>query len=136
MGVGITVRPDNGLKKWPNFFLKMPKKVAAAVFTFKVMFENTPKVTKHLGYFWKTICYQELSKIPQSGDTGGGQVVSVLASTQTIWVWIPPKPTVLTVKFGIEKNENKEKETGVGQLLTKHFSVTFRFAQITCRNLI
>ena len=35
-------------------------------------------------------------------------------STLTIRVHIPPTPTVFSVKFVFEKNENKQKEVGVG----------------------
>ena len=34
-----------------------------------MLFKRAQKVTKHLGYFWKKICSQELSKIAQSGHT-------------------------------------------------------------------
>ena len=37
----------------------------------KVMvFKIAPNITKHLGYFYKTICYQKLLKVAQSGYTG------------------------------------------------------------------
>ena len=45
---------------------------------------------------------------------GGGQVVSVLASTPTIRVRIPLTTTVFFVKFVLEKNKNKQKEAGIG----------------------
>ena len=40
--------------------------------------------------------------------------------TLAIWVQIPLKPTVFSVKFVIEKNKNKHKEAGVG-LFQKSF---------------
>ena len=62
---------------WPEIevkssqkFSRMAQKVATVVSTWKVMFfKRVPKVTRHLGYFWKKICQQELSKIVQSGHT-------------------------------------------------------------------
>ena len=42
------------------------QKITWTVFTQKVMFSKYPK---HLGYLWKIICRQELSKIPKSGHT-------------------------------------------------------------------
>ena len=55
--------PDNGLKSSPNFS-------KLQFLLNKWCFKNTPKVTKHLGYFWKMICHYGLSKIAQSGKTG------------------------------------------------------------------
>ena len=34
-----------------------------------MFFKRAQTVTVHLGYFWKNICSQELSKIAQSGHT-------------------------------------------------------------------
>ena len=55
--------PDNGLKSSSNFS-------KLHFWLNKWCFKNTPKVTKHLGYFWKMICHYGLSKIAQSGSTG------------------------------------------------------------------
>ena len=43
----------------------------------------------------------------------GGQVVS----DPTIRVRIPLKPTVFTVKFVFENNDNKQKDAGVGPFI-------------------
>ena len=43
-------------------------------------------------------------------------MVSVLAFYLTIRVQIPLKPTVFSVKFVFEKNENKQTEAGVGPI--------------------
>ena len=43
-------------------------------------FKRAQKVNMHLGYFFKKICHQELSKIAQSGHTGCGSVGSAVAS--------------------------------------------------------
>ena len=49
-------------------------------------------------------------------DCGGGQVVSVIA----FYSDDPGStPAVLSVKFVFEKNENKQKEAGVGPFLKK-----------------
>ena len=44
-------------------------------------------------------------------------VVDTGPSTSTIRVRIPLTPTVFSVKFVFEKNENKQKEAGVGPFL-------------------
>ena len=41
-----------------------------------------------------------------------------LPSTPTIRIQIPLKTTVFSVKFVFEKNENKQKEAGLGPFLT------------------
>ena len=41
------------------------------------------------------------------------------SSTPTIRFRIPLKPTVFSVKFVVEKNENKQKEAGVGPFLKR-----------------
>ena len=48
-----------------QFFLKLSKKLKTSDFTLKVILQNTPKLTKHLGYFLKLICHQERQKIAQ-----------------------------------------------------------------------
>ena len=60
---------------WPDAEIKSISKVAQKLikddFTRKVMlFKRAQKVTELLGYFWRKICSQELSKIVQSGHTG------------------------------------------------------------------
>ena len=60
--------PDVGIKNYPNS-PKVAHKVDTAVFAFKMVFLNSPKVIKYSGYFCKKICCQELSKIAQSGHT-------------------------------------------------------------------
>ena len=49
-------------KKVAQFFLKLPQKVTTAVLLKKWWFHSIPKVTKHLGYFWKIICHRDGSK--------------------------------------------------------------------------
>ena len=44
---------------------------APAVLHKVILFNIAQKVTNVLGYFCKQICYQELSKIAQSGHTDG-----------------------------------------------------------------
>ena len=44
---------------------KIGQKVATAVTLFKI----DRKTAKYLGYFWKKICHQDLSKLTQSGHT-------------------------------------------------------------------
>ena len=44
-------------------------KISTAVFTLWGLFKVAQKSTILLGYFWKRICCQELSKIAQSGHT-------------------------------------------------------------------
>ena len=52
-------------------FLKVTLIVALKQFWLKVMrFRIAPKVLKHLGYIWKKICQEELSKIALSCHTG------------------------------------------------------------------
>ena len=62
------VWPDSEIKSSPKFS-KSCQKLASADITLKVIFNSAQKVTVHLGYFWKKICSQELSKIAQSGHT-------------------------------------------------------------------
>ena len=50
---------------------------------------------------------------------GGGQGVSVLAFYPTIQVRILLKPTVVSVKFVFEMNENNQKEARVGTFKKK-----------------
>ena len=54
-------------KKVAQFILKLHPKITTPVFAQKLCFQDTQKVTKHLGSFLKIICQQELSKIAQSG---------------------------------------------------------------------
>ena len=57
--------------------------------------------------------------IERLGRGGGGdQVVSVLAFSPTIRVRMPLTPTVFSIKFVLEKNENKHK-TGRGMPIFK-----------------
>ena len=51
--------------------------------------------------------FSSKKKINNQMGRGGGQVVSVVAFYPTIRVRIPLKPTVYSVKFVFEKNENK-----------------------------
>lgn len=51
-------------------FLSWPKKEPRYFLLKKGCFQNTPKAIKHLVYFCKIICQQELSEIDQSGHTG------------------------------------------------------------------
>ena len=46
-------------------------------------------------------------------------------STPTIRVWIPLTPTVFSVKFVCEKNENKHKENGAGPLVYDSVSTMY-----------
>ena len=50
---------------------------------------------------------------------GGGQVVSVLAFHSDDPSLIPAEAYSFSVKFVFEKNENKQKEAGVGPFLNK-----------------
>ena len=54
------------------------------------------------------------SPVGQHWDVVGVKWSACLPSTPTIRVRIPLKPTVFSVKFVFEKNENKQKEAGVG----------------------
>ena len=47
-----------------------------------------------------------------------------LPSTPTIQVGVPLNPSVFTVNFVFEKNENKHKEAEVGPFLKKSSGVT------------
>ena len=50
----------------------------------------------------------------QTLGRGGGQIVRVLSPyNQTIQVRIPLMPSVFSVKFVLEKDENKQKEAGL-----------------------
>ena len=51
-------------------------------------------------------------------DCGGGQVVSVIAFYSDDPV---STPAVLSVKFVFEKNENKQKEAGLGPFFKKYY---------------
>ena len=48
---------------------KLTQKVVTAMFTLKRKFLNNPKSYQIFGLFCKKICYQDLSKIAQSGHT-------------------------------------------------------------------
>ena len=47
-----------------------------------MFYKRAQKVTVHLGYFWKKICRQELSKIAQSGHTAGMQRINTERLTE------------------------------------------------------
>ena len=56
---------DVSMQSWPNL-----SKSSHSSFYLNVMpFKITQNVTKYLGYFCNKICYQELSRIAQSGPT-------------------------------------------------------------------
>ena len=66
----VTVWPDDGLKKYPNFLSSCQKSDHFSFYLKSDDFKISPKVTKqHLGYIWKKICHQELSKIARSDHT-------------------------------------------------------------------
>ena len=52
-------------------------------------------------------------------------------STPTIWVRILVTPTVFSVKFVFEKNENKQKEAGVGPFKKLDRTPLFAWAVLT-----
>ena len=70
-------------------------------FYFKSDVLKEQKVTKHLGYFWRTICYQELSKIAESGHTIYFRHFSLRDSTRrpyNHWMW-GKESTCVTTQF-------------------------------------
>ena len=67
--IGIQIFPKVApLSSHCSFFLKGP-------------FQNSPKITKYLGLFWKFICCQDFLKIAQSGHTG-------LTSLEVSWKYV------------------------------------------------
>ena len=62
------------------------------------------------------------------GRGGGGQVVSVLTFFS---VQIPLMPTIFSVKIVFERNENKQKEDGIGPFFDKkrHILVLSKVAE-------
>ena len=60
---------------------------------------------------WKTVKISRLRVLVQQG---GGQVVSVLAFYSDDPISNPAEAYSFSVKFVLQKNENKQKEAGVG----------------------
>ena len=58
------VWPDGEIKISPNFSKTCPKINQSWFYLKSYVFQKSPKVTVHLGYFWKKNCSQELSKRP------------------------------------------------------------------------
>ena len=68
-----SMRPNDAIKSSQNS-PNVAQKVATVVFTLVLMINQQPKqvTRRYFGYFCKKICHQDLSKIAQSGHTGGG----------------------------------------------------------------
>ena len=56
------------IKRSP-IFKKLPKSSHIKFNIWSDIFNKAPKVRKDLGYFWKKIWVQDLSKVAQSGNT-------------------------------------------------------------------
>ena len=63
----------------------------------------------------------------------GGQRSACSPSTPTFRVRILPKPTVFSVKFVFENNENKQKDAVVGPFKKLHFSIQLKTAILNVR---
>ena len=60
-----------------NIFSKSYPKIATEIFTITVdVYQNSPKATKYLSYFWDKICHQVISKIAHSDHSALDQAQS------------------------------------------------------------
>ena len=87
-----SVWPDAGIKINPNFLVLAQKVTKVAFYYIVIYFKIAQKVSKCLGHFSEKICYQELSKIAQTGYTGWR-----LLSQGVLKRWPIPEVTIYIV---------------------------------------